>query len=590
MARRRQAPSTGESHEDIIRWYRDELRAPARTPWPKNSPPIVIGPTWTTKRGRWVLPDATLGWDVLGYCGSWHQHGTGEPWRFTLEQARWILWWYSLDELGRFVYHDGVLQRLKGWGKDPVGANLLSAEAFGPCRFAGWGRNDQPEAMDVPDAWVQTAAVALQQTKNTMRLFPSLFTKSAIRHFRIQVGKELIHGLGDRRLIEAVTSSPTVLEGARSTFILKNETQHWWESNRGHDMADVVERNAAKSEDGGARALAITNAYDPAKDSSAQHDREAWELAEAGGSHTTGILYDSLEARPSEELSPKRAPKVIVQIRGDSTWLSADRIVKSILDTRNPPSRSRRWWYNQITAAEDAWIDVADLDICIAVGQREGIAPLKKSDEVGLFFDGSKSDDATGISATRISDGISFTLGMWQKPPGKRGEEWIVNRDDVDRRVSEVFGALCSPIAFFADPSHARDDETQERFWDGLIDQWHRRYRSQLRVWAVPGKGGHSIMWDMTSRKRQEAFTAACERTATEITEHTFRCDGDPRLRIHMRNARRFPNEFGISIAKDHRSSPRKIDLAVTTVGSRMVRREVLNQEPEKKKRSGRVW
>lgn len=587
MARKRHVQSAGESHDDVIRWYRDELKQPARTPWSKNRPPVLLGPTWQTRRGRWVLPDASIGWDVLGFCGTWHQHPTGKPWRFTLEQARFVLWWYALDDLGRFVYHDGVLQRLKGWGKDPVGANLLSVEAFGPCRFAGWAKNDQPEATDVPDAWVQTAAVALQQTKNTMRLFPGLFTREARRHFRIQLGKELIHGLGDRRLIEAVTSSPTVLEGARSTCILKNETQHWWWSNRGHEMADVIERNAVKSEDGAARSLGITNAYDPAKDSSAQHDREAYEEAVALRL-PPGILYDSVEARPDAELTPAAAPKVVKEIRGDSVWLSTDRIVKSILDTRNPPSRSRRWWYNQITAAEDAWIDVADYDLCVAASA--DVAPLKKRDEVALFFDGSKSDDATGISATRISDGVTFTLGMWQKPPGKRGEEWIVPRHDVDRRVTEAFDELCTPVAFWADPSHARDDESQERFWDDLIDTWHRRYKKQLKVWAIPGKNGHSIMWDMTSRKRVEVFTAACERTESEIVEHTLRCDGDARLRIHVRNARRFPNEYGISIAKDHRSSPRKIDLAVTTVGSRMLRREVLNREPDEKKRSGVVW
>jgi hypothetical protein len=34
----------------------------------------------------------------------------------TLEQLRFLLWWYAIDESGRFVYQSGVLQRLKGWG------------------------------------------------------------------------------------------------------------------------------------------------------------------------------------------------------------------------------------------------------------------------------------------------------------------------------------------------------------------------------------------------------------------------------------------------------------------------------------------
>ncbi|MBQ1167273.1 terminase, partial [Streptomyces sp. A73] len=43
-------------------------------------------------------------------------------------------------------------------------------------------------------------------------------------------------------------------------------------------------------------------------------------------------------------------------VRGDSTGLDIDRLKASILDTRNPPSRSRRFWFNQIIAAEDAFL------------------------------------------------------------------------------------------------------------------------------------------------------------------------------------------------------------------------------------------
>lgn len=81
--------------------------------------PVAIGPTWTRgDDGKYVLPKHTLGWAVLAWTAQWLQHEDGRPWRFTSEQARFILWWYAVDERGRFVYRDGVLQRLKGWGKD----------------------------------------------------------------------------------------------------------------------------------------------------------------------------------------------------------------------------------------------------------------------------------------------------------------------------------------------------------------------------------------------------------------------------------------------------------------------------------------
>lgn len=567
----------------MVGWYREALAEPAAFPWAGSQwPPSQVGPTWQVKDGQWVLPDASLGWDVLGWCGTELQLTFGEPWRFTLEQARFVLWWFAVDENGRWLYRDGVLQRLKGWGKDPLVACLAYNAMLGPCRVA-YMDHDEPVAIDCPTAWVQLPAVSLEQTKNTMRLMPGLITAEAKAFYGVQVGKELVHAMGDERLIQAVTSSPTTLEGARGTDVFPNETQHWRANNDGHDMAAVIDRNSTKSADGAARRLAITNAYEPSEDSVAQHDREAFELAESGGSLTTGILYDSLEAPPEAPLSAEAAPEVVRSIRGDSIWLDPERIVASILDTRNPPSRSRRFWYNQITAAEDAWVipqqfdELAEPSIVVADG-----------DDLALFFDGSKSDDATALVACRLSDGHVITKAMWQKPPKGRDAGWVVPRAEVDMTVDAVF-ERCNVVAFFADPSHTRDDETQERYWDGLIDEWHRRYQHRLKVWAVPGKGGHSVMWDMTSPARTADFTAAAERCASDIASKQLTHDGDSRLRLHVHNARRYPNRYGVSLWKGHRESARKIDLAVAMVGARMIRRLVLNG-PQKKPRTGVVW
>lgn len=581
MARTVVAESTGEEHDQVVSWYRERLAASARFPWEGSGwEPVRIGPTWRTDGGRWLLPDATLGWDVLGWCGTELQHARGRPWRFTLEQARFILWWYAVDSSGRWLFEDFILQRLKGWGKDPLGACLIYVELLGPCRFAGW-EGGQPVAADNPEAWVQTAATSLEQTKNTMRLMPGLITPEAKSFYRVQVGKELIHALGDERLAQAVTSSPATLEGARAGFVLKNETQHWDASNNGHDMADVIERNSAKSPGGVARVGAITNAYEPGMDTVAERDRDAWETAEAGGSLTTGILYDSLEAPPEAPLSAEAAPSVVEAIRGDSVWLDPTRIVRSILDTRNPPSRSRRFWYNQIVAAEDAWLDPKQVDAAV----ERGGGDTEMRGEVALFFDGSKSDDDTGLVGVRMGDGHALTLGWWGKPAGPAGHGWSVPRHEVDQRVREVLDTG-QVVAFYADPSHAKDDD-DHGFWDDLIDGWHRDYGKKLAHWSVKtGDAKHSIMWDMTSPSRSEQFTHAAMRLVEEVDELSI--DGHPMLVKHMKQARRRPNRWGVSLGKEHRESVKKIDLAVCLVGARMLRRVVLNQH--QKKRTGKVY
>jgi hypothetical protein len=609
VARRRAAVVEDDPYSPVIEHYRALLSRPAPPRESYRWAPSIIGPTWqTTEDGHWLLPERTLGWSVLGWTGVWLQHGRGKPWRYTLEQARFVLHWFALDDDGEFLYRDGVLQRLKGWGKDPVGATLCGVEAFGPCRFLGWDDDGEPIATDCPDAWVQTAAVSLEQTKNTFRLFPRLFTDEAKAEYDLQIGKETVYGLGGERLIQAVTSSPQTLEGARATFVLPNETQHWNASNQGHEMAKVIERNATKSADGAARTLRITNAYEPSEDSVAQHDREVWEEVQAGTAADTGLLYDSLEAAPDAPITPDGIaaalglPKgqepsleqvqqvigeVIASVRGDSVWLRLARIVKSILDKRNAVSTSRRFWFNQIVADEDAWADPKDWDLCEA---GPDVLTLMPGDEIALFFDGSKSDDSTGLVGARLSDGLRVVFGLWQKPPGRRGETWTAPREVVDQRVAAVFEDF-QVQGFFADPSHTRDDETQERYWDDLIDRWHRRYHSRLRVWAVPGKSGHAVMWDMTSPARVAEFTAAAERTVSEIEERALVHDGDRRLRQHVRNAKRYPNRYGVSLWKGAKESSKKIDLAVCMVGAGMVRRLVLNkvEQPELVD-AGTIW
>lgn len=571
-----------EELAEIEQYYRTELARPAVFP-PVQWNPVRIGPTWQTDGKHWLLPEHTLGWGFLAWSGRWLQESRGVPWRFTLEQARFILWWYSVQPSGRFTYRDGVFQRLKGHGKDPIGAALCGGEMLGPVRMVDWV-DGQPVGGECDTAWVQTAAVSLKQTKNTMRLFPGLFTAEAKAHYNIQIGREQVHALGDERFMEAVTSSPATLEGARSSFVLMNETHHWLDNNDGHEMAATIERNTTKSKGGAARTLRITNAYEPGEDSVAERDREAWEKAQSGEVVDIGLLYDSLEAPPEAPLTLEAAPSVVEAIRGDSVWLDSETIVKSIADSRNPASRSRRFWYNQITAAEDAWMDPQQWDAIAAPDQM-----VLPNEPIVAFFDGSKSDDSTALVGCRLSDGHVFVIDVWAKPAGERGKGWIVPRDTVDESVTAMFDAY-RVLAFFADPSDTRDD-TGERFWEPFVDDWHTRYGPQLKLWSVQsGDRRHSISWDMRSREHVNLFTGAAERFVAEVAAQRFTHDGDMRLKQHVRNARRRPNDYGVSLGKEHRESARKVDLAVCAVGARMLRRLYQNKDTSTKQRSGKVW
>ncbi len=473
---------------------------------------------------------------------------------------------------------------------------------MGPARWAGTIADfddpdgvpeGQPKGEPHPEAWVQVAAVSKDQTRNTMIIFGSLFTKEALAEYSIDIGKEIIYAHKGLARIEAVTSSPRALEGGRTTFTLLNETHHWIESNQGHEMAATIERNATKSADGAARTFAITNAFEPGEDSVAEQTRDAYEAAEAGRAEDTGILYDSLEAPPEAKLTRPWLEKVLLAVRGDSVWLNIPRLIKSILDVRNPPSRSRRFWYNQIAAAEDAWLARYEWDAC----KREDLG-LADGDEVVLFFDGSKSDDATGLCACRMSDGFVTALGVWQKPanwpaPNTPGfVPYRIPRDEVHGVVENAFNRF-KVIAFFADPGTGDDDSDGEAYWDSYIDLWGQTWGAKLAMRAVlTGAKAHAVRWDMDEPRHQEAFTDAVKRTYTDVLQRQLLHDGHKALRTHVINARRRTNRWGVTIGKEHRESARKIDLAVCMVGSRMLRRMILNSPKRAKKRTpgkGRV-
>jgi hypothetical protein len=127
-------------------------------------------------------------------------------------------------------------------------------------------------------------------------------------------------------------------------------------------------------------------------------------------------------------------------------------------------------------------------------------------------------------------------------------------------------------------------------------------------IWATSGeKRGSAVSFDMRlsqpgGRDRVRQFTEEAELTAQAIDEWDppadddeepedppLTWDGDPALRLHVHNARRRPNQWGVSIGKQSRASSKLVDYAVGMVGARLGRRLVLNSGKRRKRRSGRA-
>lgn len=521
----------------------------------------VIGPTWRRgENGKFVLPERTLGWQVIDWCEAGNVlqpdgPNAGDPWRFTLEQARFVLWWYAVDEQGRFIYRAGMLRRMKGWGKDPLAAVLCIVEFVGPCRFGGWDVNGQPIAEPVYASCVLIAAVSQDQVKrNTMSLFPGLLSPALIRECEMDVGKEIIYAIQGRCRIEMLTTSARSTEGPRPTFILKNETQHWVKAVGGPEMAATCRRNAAKARDGSTRMLSISNAHAPGEMSDAELDYEAY--LERPGS----FLYDSIESsdeviswlrRLKEEPGLEDAEKASLRenligelrwCRGDSDWVHAEILLEECEDPRTPVNMALRFYFNRLAAGEDRAFNAGLWDEL----ERRGYRPERGALVVG-GFDGSVNRDHTALIGMEVATGHQFVAGYWEPALQTDGQLQIP--------VNEVVQTL---DAFFEEFEVWRLN-ADPWWWKEVLAALAGRHNepSQQRV----------VEFDTTQYKRM-ARALRNYRDAMEGREISH--DGDERFRAGIVNAHRHELQFldddgerMWTIQKERPDSPFKIDPAM---------------------------
>jgi hypothetical protein len=536
----------------------------------------------------------TIGPAVVAWAEAWLQNPrTGLPWRFTRGQLRLIHLWYALRDVGpepRWLYRSGVKRGAKGTGKDPLLAVLALGELCGPTMPVWEG--DRWVGRQHPMALVQIAANSEAQAAVPLRLANAMVDAHMASEYGFDKGVKRTKLTNGSR-IELLTNSEASSEGDPATAVFLNESHHMTHTSGGQALADVGRRNVGKSPGGMARLLELTNSHVPGEGSVAEDSYEAWQAQISGKTRRVDILYDSREAPP--HLSLHDEEQLMAGLRAayaDASWSDLERIRDEAQDPRTSIAHSIRFYFSSLPTAEDAWIDPRNFD------SKKFDVVVEDGEAIAMFLDCSKSTDATTLAACRISDGHVMALGGWQRPHGDRGKAFLVPRAEVDARVRAAF-ARWDVQWFGVDPSPARDDETEALYWADLIDGWHRDFRDEVLVWATPGAKGSAVAFDMRfstpgGRERVRLITEEAELTASAIDDEdsieTLTWDGDPMLRMHVLNARRRPNQFGVSIGKQSRSSSKLVDYAVSMVGARVGRRLVLNSgKTRKRKRSGKA-
>jgi hypothetical protein len=489
----------------------------------------------------------TLGYQVADWieerCAIPDREFVGNPFLLTDEQLRFLLNFYRLvPETGGFYYHrGGQLVRSQKWGKGPISAAMVCAEAQGPVLFDGWDEDGEPVGKPWATPVIQVTAVSEDQTDNIYSALLPMIELGALAGEIEDTGLGRINLPGGGKIMP-VTASAVSRLGQRITFAPQDQTESWLQSNGGRKLADNQRRGLAGM---GGRWLSTPNAWDPTEESVAQYTAEH---------ETDGVLHDDIE--PPEGLSirnkteRRRALRIVY---GDSVtgkrsdagkiepWINLDRIdaeIQALLP--RDPAQAERWFLNRKEAAEAKAFSGAKWD---------GLAKPDYSPEPGALIvlgaDGARFEDAIAVIATEVATGFQWPVKILERPPNAL-EDYEHDMDAVDGAVVDVW----------------------ERFevWRAYVDEGSATGNIAPLVEKWQGRWGDKkvISWHM-NRPRQTAFAVSSYTAAINTGEATN--DGDPDFARHIKNAVRWPvnitDDEGRKlhvIGKDRPGSPNKMD------------------------------
>ncbi|MFC3231842.1 terminase [Streptomyces nitrosporeus] len=541
-------------------------------------------------------------------------HGPGDvqgmPVSHGDEYSGFVVDCYALGEGGkddgRLLYDSAFFSRPKGCDKSGLGARIGLFEALGPCRFAGWAEGGEiyrdpwglgfeyvyeagePMGRPVTVPYLRIMATEEGQTGNVYDTIYFNLTDEAslLSHVpNVDPGLTKIN-LPDGGEITPSTASSSSKDGGKETWVCFDET-HLYNTPELRRMYATVTRNLRKRKKGsGTWYLETTTMFAPGQDSVAERTyEEAEAIREARKKRGRArLLYDHRYGIVKDLKNEDELRAALRDAYGDAMeWIDEDTLVDDFYDLRNDSADGKRYFLNSRTSSSDAWMDPDAWKLC---RREEEIAP---GELITLGFDGSIRDDATALTACRVSDGHLQLLGVWEKPEGPEGDGWQVDRESVNAAVADAF-ARYEVCGFYCDPPH----------WQDYVDAWTRDYGEALQVRAVQSR---PLEW---WTNRPTAMEQALNRFVEAVGDKGLSWAGVDEaddvdtpfarkglaLSRHVLNARRRPmgGNRHIGIGKEHPKSPKKIDAAMSATLAYEARADAVAAGiTKRKKRSGRL-
>lgn len=198
-----------------------------------------------------------------------------------------------------------------------------------------------------------------------------------------------------------------------------------------------------------------------------------------------------------------------------------------------PENEFRTKRLNQWVSSRSAWLPQGAWEACV-----DATRVVADGDEITVGFDGSYSGDSTALVGCTTVDPHLFVIEAWERK----------DSDDHDWRV---------PIAEVEQAIRTACARWKVREVDCDPFRWSRTMA------ALEEEGWPIVEWNTSSPAR---MVPACAKFYDAVMEQRVTHDGDPRLARHIDHCVLKTDGKGPRIVKEHKMSPRKIDLAVCAV------------------------
>jgi hypothetical protein len=432
-----------------------------------------------------------------------------------------------------FVHSRGILVGPQKFGKNPYGAAWICAEAEGPVLFADWaGRDDgyacsdvgcgcgweysydrgEPMGMLWPTPLIQIVAFSEDQTDNTWDVLRPMIEKGPLADLIPKTGESFIRlrGADDQSRIEIVTSSEQSRLGARTTAVLGDQLEQWWESNGMRRVADALFRNLAGV---GGRAALLANAWDPTQHSVAEREfkspatdiyrQSIWAPTE----HECGSTEHDHFGDPIERRRIFEVVYPLDQRREGGGHIDLDSIEpEAVKIYAYDPPQARRYFGNE----RDVQGQGKAFDLAVWEERRvkrPKVVPDNALITIGI--DGSVRWDHFPLIATDVAGGYQWPLGIWT--PGGPGKE--VNVLEVERVLEHAFDTW-NVWRVYGDPPYIESwlAKWAGRWGEDVVLKWETA-RPKAMAYAYRS-------WKQAMTSGELSHCAAADEFCALFTEH----------------------------------------------------------------------